>query len=128
MDGKRLRLCRHTTFVFEWIIHIGTQMPEPVDWKPSFADITQAQQSASELKPVATAEKRRAPEARTESLSSYFLLFLSLLCLLLPCLLLLTSRAQECGEVLPAPGEATGGHGLPGVALMPGLPVEVPAS
>lgn len=32
---------------------------------------------------------------------------------------------HECGEVLLAPGEATGGHGLPGVGLIPGLLGEV---
>jgi hypothetical protein len=35
LDGKRLRVCGHTKSVLEGIIHIGIQMPEPADWKPS---------------------------------------------------------------------------------------------
>jgi hypothetical protein len=33
---------------------------------------------------------------------------------------------HACGDVLLAPGDATGGHGLPGVGLIPGVVGEVP--
>jgi hypothetical protein len=39
--------------------------------------------------------------------------------------LFLSRTNHACGEVLLAPGDATGGHGLPGVGLIPGLLGEV---
>jgi hypothetical protein len=34
LDGKWFRIGGHAKLVFEGSIHVGTQMPEPADWKP----------------------------------------------------------------------------------------------